>query len=37
VKERLLNSLRQWQKESGADLPEINPDYLAEKDFRREK
>jgi arylsulfatase A-like enzyme len=37
VKERLLNSLRQWQKESGADLPEINPDYLAEKDFRRGK
>ena len=37
VKERLLNSLHQWQKKSGADLPEINPDYLAEKDFRHKK
>jgi arylsulfatase A-like enzyme len=37
VKEKLLNSLHQWQKKSGADLPEINPDYLAEKDFRHKK
>lgn len=37
VKERLLHSLHQWQKKSGADLPEINPGYLAEKDFRQKK
>ena len=37
VKQRLLNSLHLWQKKSGADLPEINHGYLAEKDFRQKK